>query len=482
MEKASGSIAGHEEKMKSYLNLRNYFASVACLIVLGTFWGGSVFADCEVAKLLGSLGEPSGLLGWSASISGDVAILGDLNYGYGSAYVFRFNGTNWVEDAKFHNYEYPDRYGWSVGICGDTAVAGAPDDNDIGISSGSVYIYVYSFSYGWTHWECETKLFASDGAADDYFGSSVAISDDTIVVGADGDDDNGFDSGSAYIFRLNDSNWVEECKLVASDGTMGDGFGVSADISGDTIVIGATGDDDNGDESGSAYIFRFNGSSWIQEAKLLASDDAWGDYFGNSVGISGDVAIIGAPFDEDNGFASGSAYIFRFNGSSWVQEAKLLASDGAWGDCFGRSVSICGNTAVIGADRGYERDYESAYVFRFNGSSWVQETELFASDGVIGDSFGCSIGISGDTVVVGAPCDGYNGYYHGSAYIFDLSLISGDLDLDDDVDFDDLSLFAEHWLKDDCGPCRCDRADCTRDGEVNFSDYAELAANWLEGD
>ncbi|MDP7032835.1 MAG: FG-GAP repeat protein, partial [Gemmatimonadota bacterium] len=174
----------------------------------------------------------------------------------------------------------------------------------------------------------EAKLLAADGAASDYFGFSVSISGDTAVIGAAWDDDNGSYSGSAYIFRFDGKQWIQEAKLLAADGAADDHFGFSVSISGDTAVIGAYYDDDNGTASGSAYIFHFDGTQWIQEAKLLAADGDEGDWFGSSVSISGDTAVIGARSDDDNGSYSGSAYIFHFDGTQWIQEAKLLAADG----------------------------------------------------------------------------------------------------------------------------------------------------------
>ena len=143
------------------------------------------------------------------------------------------------------------------------------------------------------------------------------------------DDDNGVDSGSAYVFRYDGSDWVEEAKLTASDGAADDYFGGSVAISGDTAVVGAVCDDDNGRNSGSAYVFRYDGSDWAEEAKLTASDGAAYDYFGCSVAVSGDTAVVGASDDDDNGLDSGSAYVFRYDGSDWTEEAKLTASDGA---------------------------------------------------------------------------------------------------------------------------------------------------------
>ena len=157
----------------------------------------------------------------------------------------------------------------------------------------------------------ETKLTASDGTAYDFFGNSVSISDDTAVVGAVEDDDKGVDSGSAYVFRYNGSAWVQEAKLTASDGEADDYFGVSVSISGDMVVVGAYGDDGVPANSGSAYIFRYDGNNWVEEAILTASDGAEGDLFGYSVSISGDTVVVGAVFGDDNSVTdSGSAYVF----------------------------------------------------------------------------------------------------------------------------------------------------------------------------
>ena len=156
----------------------------------------------------------------------------------------------------------------------------------------------------------EFKITASDGARNDRFGYSVSISGDYAIVGADSDDDNGIFSGSAYVFKRSGTSWTQEAKLLASDGATGDQFGFSVSISGDYAVVGAFADDDNGENSGSAYLFKRSGTSWTQEAKLLASDGAAGDQFGLSASISGDYAVVGAFADDDNGDRSGSAYLY----------------------------------------------------------------------------------------------------------------------------------------------------------------------------
>jgi len=398
----------------------------ATLSLLFVFMLGSKTYATTEAKLLASDGAANDDFGDSVSISGDVALVGayandDKGAESGSAYVFRWNGSDWVEEQKLlaSDGAEDDDFGDSVSISGNVALVGAYGNDDNGDVSGSAYV----FRWNGSNWVEEPKLLASDGAEDDYFGRSVSISGDVALVGAWGDDDNGNWSGSAYVFRWNASSWVEEPKLLASDGAEYDYFGCSVSISGNVALVGAYGNDDNGSYSGSAYVFRWNGSNWVEEQKLLASDAAEYDYFGDSVSISGDVALVGARDDDDNGSYSGSAYVFRWNGSSWVEEQKLLASDGAAFDAFGISVSISGDVALVGAssnDNGIGSG--SAYVFRWNGSSWVEEQKLLASDAAADDYFGDSVSISGDVALVGAWGDEDNGDDSGSAYVFKIAV------------------------------------------------------------
>lgn len=202
-------------------------------------------------------------------------------------------------------------------------------------------------------------------------------------------------------------------KLLPTDGAADDLFGRSVSVSGNVALVGSRSDDDNGDFSGSAYVFRFNGSTWVQEAKLTASDGVEGDGFGLSVSVSGELALIGASFVDDNGLNSGAAYVFRYDGGSWIEEQKLLASDGLNIDMFGDSVSLSGNTAVVGAhNRG------RAYVFRYDGNTWVEEFKLSSPDCPATDEFGASVSIFGDTILVGANGDDENGFHSGAAFLF----------------------------------------------------------------
>ncbi|KAH8050091.1 hypothetical protein JL722_11627 [Aureococcus anophagefferens] len=266
-----------------------------------------------------------------------------------------------------------DYFGYSVAISGDLVVVGAYRDDDAGSKTGSAYVFRTTNDGG--SWTQTAKLVASDAAKDNY-GKSVAISGDLVVVGADGRNE---DVGSAYVFRTrNDgASWSQTAKLLASDAAKDDVFGESVAVSGDS------------------------GASWTQTAKLLASDAAADDYFGYSVAISGDLVVVGAYRDDDAGSKTGSAYVFRTTngGASWTQTAKLVASDAAKDNYFGKSVAISGDLVVVGAD-GRNEDVGSAYVFRTrnDGASWSQTAKLLASDAAKDDVFGESVAVSGDLV------------------------------------------------------------------------------------
>ncbi len=222
------------------------------------------------------------------------------------------------------------------------------------------------------------KLLPDDGAAIDLFGNSVAISGAIVIVGARGDDDNGDFSGSAYLFDISDpANPAQIAKLLADDGAALDEFGVSVAISGAIVIVGAPADDDNGSQSGSAYLF--DTATGRQIAKLLPDDGAAGDLFGISVAISGATVIVGAWHDDDNGSNSGSAYLF--DTTSGEQIAKLLAKDGAAGDTLGLSVAISDTTAIVGARLDDDNGGSSGSAYLFDTTTGRQIAKLLANDG-----------------------------------------------------------------------------------------------------
>ena len=335
-----------------------------------------------LAKLVASDAAEGDYFGGSVAVSGDLVVVGvsgdDHAGAYsGSAYVFRMTNASWTQVAKLAASDAGsrDKFGHSVAVSGDLVVVGAYANSDAGSASGSAY--VFRTTNGGASWTETAKLVASDGAKWEYFGRSVAISGDLVVVGAVADDDDDSNPGSAYVFRTTDdgASWTQTAKLVASDAAANDRFGYSVAISGDLVVVGAYANDDGGSDSGAAYVFRTmdDGASWTQTAKLLASDAAAGDRFGDPVAIRGDLVVVGAFGDDDAGDLSGSAYAWRTtdDGASWTQTAKLVASDAAAEDYFGRSVAISGGLVVVGAygndDAGSRSG--SAYVFPADGSA-----------------------------------------------------------------------------------------------------------------
>ena len=306
-----------------------------------------------------------------------------------------------------------DRFGLAVDLEMDTALIGALLDDDDGSDSGAVYVFV---SNGSDDWSQQAKLTSDDAQAGDLFGSSVALNADTAIIGARFEDENGNDAGAAYIFVRDGSSWSQQAKLTPDDADGGDRFGASVAVSGGRAVIGAWGDDDNGSDSGAAYVFVHDGGgSWSQQAKLTANDGGAGDEFGFSVAMAGGTVIVGASLDSDNGSDAGSAYVFVDAGNgTWDQQAKLEPADAADADRFGTSVGIAGDLVVVGA-----RDAGAAYVFADDGvGNWTEQAKLTAADGEPADFFGGNVAIAGDTVVIGANRDDDINLNAGAVYIF----------------------------------------------------------------
>ncbi len=302
-----------------------------------------------------------------------------------------------------------DYFGVSVGISGDTAAVGARLDDDNGSQSGSLYVFDVA-----TGSELR-KLRATDGAAYDRLGSALAMDGNRTLVAAAGDDDNGLDSGSAYLFDV--VTGQELLKLTPADGAAGDIFGISVAMDGDLAIIGAFGDDDNGDNAGSAYVF--NLATGQQLHKLLAADGQASDFFGGSVGISEGVAIVGAYGDDDNGTLSGSAYLFDV--TTGQQLSKLTPDLSAPLDAFGAVVAIDGPRAVITSTRPNGFSPADSAVYLFDVTTGQQLAQLTTAEGTFGTGFGASLALGEGRILVGAFGAEAGGIASGSAWEFDLA-------------------------------------------------------------
>ncbi len=358
---------------------------------------------------------------------------------------------------KASNTDAWDSFGYSVSISGDTVVVGAlgEDSNATGVNgdqndnsasdAGAAYVFVRRGAL----WFQQAYLKASNTDAGDAFGDSVSISGDTIVVGAPGESSNATGvngdqsdnsasvAGAAYVFTRSAGVWSQEAYLKASNTDALDEFGLPVSISGETVVVGAPYEDSNatginGDQSnnsasnaGAAYVFLRSGSTWTQQAYLKASNTDAGDFFGLSVSVSGDTVVVGARWEDSNATGvngdqsdnsaskAGAVYVFVRSGSTWTQQAYLKASNTGMGDNFGRSVTISGDTVVVGANgedsnangsqgNNFATNAGAAYVFVRSGTTWTQQAYLKASNIGAYDNFGYYVAISGDTVVVGA--------------------------------------------------------------------------------
>ncbi|MAV76072.1 MAG: hypothetical protein CL691_05580, partial [Cellvibrionales bacterium] len=375
-------------------------------------------------KLTASDGNQNDYFGMSVSIDGDTVLIGadgddDNGNKSGSAYVYTHSNGVWTQQQKLTASDGAenDYFGHSVSIDGDTALIGAWGDD---YRQGSAYLFVRSNGV----WSEQQKLTASDGTFSDYFGDEVSLDSDTALIGAHMDDDDingGYNSGSAYVFVRSNGVWSEQQKLIANDATQNDKFGIDVSLNGDTAVIGAPLDDDNGDNSGSAYIFVRSNGIWTQQQKLTASDGAERETFGYGISLDGDTAFIGSY--GDNTYYSGSAYVFVRSNGVWSELQKLIASDIAEFQYFGNRISLNGDTALISAygddDNGISSG--SAYVFVRSNGVWSEEQKLTAIDGFENDIFGRSVSIDGNTAVIGAYWGDGISTDSGSAYIFPLS-------------------------------------------------------------
>ena len=364
-------------------------------------------------KITASDGAAGNEFGRSIAIGSGRIVVGapyddDNGSSSGSAYIFDLDGTQ-LAKITASDGAAGDFFGESVAVGCGRIVVGARFDDDNGDGSGSAYIFDLDGTQ-------LTKITASDGAANDRFGWSVAVGSGRIVVGAYADDSF---QGSAYIFDL---DGTQLAKITASDGAAGDQFGESVAVGCGRIVVGARYDSDNGTNSGSAYIFDLDGN---QLAKITASDAAAYDWFGLSVAVGCGRIVVGARQDDDNGFSSGSAYIYDLDGT---QLAKITASDGAANDQFGTSVAIGSGRIVVGAygddDNGSESG--STYIFDLDGT---QLTKITASDGAASDQFGWSVAVDSGRIVVGTPDDADNGSSSGSAYIYETPRVYTPYDL-----------------------------------------------------
>jgi hypothetical protein len=376
-------------------------------------------------KLLASAPAVSDFYGSAVAVLGDVAVVGAPNHDAagadaGEAHVLRRTGDAWTHEATLAGADLAayDYFGFAVALERDLVFAGAYEASAGGSTCGAVYV----FGYDGSAWTQRAKLVPSTIQSSMNFGRAVAACGDRVVVGAPREGSPG-GAGSAYVFRYDGDAWIQEARLRAPLPASSALFGWSVAIDGDVVVVGECYDDEVGMNAGAAHAFRFDGSAWVYEAKLVNPASAAWDQLGCSVAVSGDRAAIGALRGTVAGNAVGTVSVFRHDGTSWGLEQTLAADDPqslAW---LGFSTSIVGTTVVAGAyaaDVGLVRS-GAAYLFEHDGSQWVQRAKVAPSDGAQSDWFGFASAFDGTAVLVGAPYQDQGADGGGACYFYGLA-------------------------------------------------------------
>ncbi len=357
------------------------------LLIFALCAPGYGVAQCDFEELQKVFDPNASQFDWfghSVSFDGDVAIVGsfqddDTGLNNGSVFIYRSNGSTWTEEQKINGQASSRGFGASVTIEDDVAVV-------VAIASGKVLV----FRFNGTSWEEETVLPVQ-------IPRSVSLDNGVLIVGSD--DSVG---GEASIFTYDEDQWILEDTITASDASFDDQFGRAVSIDGQhrVAIIGAPKNDDAcpqslNCDSGSSYIFRYDGSSWVQEQKITASDADRVDEFGSTVSIVADQAVVGG---SGPAIPGKKAYAFRFTSGNWIEEQRLTAPNAA----LGNSVVLGERGLVAVGGVSGQSNLGEVYTFKFDGNTWNSDQVLTASDAKMFDDFGFAVDISGSELLVGA--------------------------------------------------------------------------------
>lgn len=406
---------------------------------------------------MASDGTNGAQFGTAVAISADTIVVGapydgGIEQPLGAAYVFARDGAAWVEQAKLTADGEPwEAFGVAVAISGDTAAVGRLADTSTGMDSGATHVFVRDANV----WREQDKLLSDGASFNDRFGFALAIDGDTLVVGAPGDDDETANAGAVYVFVRAAEQWLPQAKLTSPRAADSGNFGQAVAISGDVIVVGEpySWTVRPADDAWSAYVFRRDGESWSHEATLLPADSAVTEEFGFAVAVSGDTAVVNA--------RTHSPHVFAFDGSDWALQpplpptppmiAESLALDDAW-------LVVASPGDITPAET-----YGSALAFRNRSGVWHADAELLPEDPPQNSEhqYGYAMAVSGDTAVVGVLNDTTDLSSPGEAYVYTLV---PDLDGDGVPDVDD-----------NCPEtANADQADVDDDGIGDACDTPEL--------
>ena len=457
-------------------------------LVAALLFGGASSAEAQglQATLLPADPASTQLFGQSVALQGDLAVIGATGdtSNAGAAYVFRRTLGVWGQELKLEpaDLEATDLFGAGTSIDGDLIAVGAPDALDVfgGGSPGSGAIYLFRDTSG--TWPQQARLTALDSENFDQLGRSVAAQGDVVVAGApgdkptgDGDPDGG--EGSAYVFRFDGAAWLQEAKLTSNHAANGDRLGESIAIDGDVIAVGAPGYDHFATDTGTVYVFKRVSGVWLFQLRLTANDADAGDNFGASVAVDGDLIAVGAPRDNQGASDTGAVYIFGYDGSTWTQQLKLVAGDAAANAQLGASVALQTPILLAGSPGAAAGDGKG-YLFALYGTSWIEHSQ-FADGASLANGRG--VALDGAQVLLGAPWTSNGGLlFAGDAYIFDAFADCNGNSLPDDTD---ITVGGSSDCNTNLVPDECDIAtgfslDCDENGVPDECD-ADCNANQL---
>ncbi len=386
-----------------------------------------------LVKLVPDAVMPSDQFGLAVSMSGNTLMVGanfhdDIAEDAGAAFVYEKEGADWnlTDTIVLTEGREGDGFGFSVAVDGNFAIVGALGDDEKGASAGAAYVF---FREG-TAWHLQSKLTANDGSANDAFGFSVAISGNIALVGARGVDEQGNSSGAAYLFVRSNTGWVQLNKLKPIDGSAGDFFGTSVALNENYAIIGAllaNGVDDN---AGAAYVFENRGAIWLETAKLAAENGRSLDQFGVSVALEGELIVVGARSNDDKALEAGAAYVFRKQDDGFDQVDYLLARDGVGNDAFGQSVSLTESYIVVGApgDDDAGASAGAVYLFEEKDGAWLQVAKLRPDENLTNGGMGVAVAASRNQTVAGAWGNEGEEIVSGAAFVFDLTTVLTDVE------------------------------------------------------
>jgi cysteine-rich repeat protein len=390
---------------------------------------GFIFPSFENDKILPDESDDDAEFGHSVAIEGDLAVVGsnlddnEFNAN-GAIFIYRFDGFEWelIQELSPNEFDPTNQYGEFVDIDNDRIIVGSSKGNsETTLNSGIVHVYNKVGDV----WVEEQILVSTDEQSLDEFGVSGDIGGDLIVIGAwKADSDSVIETGAAYVFRYNPGAgvWEEEQKLTPSDGVSFDKFGSAVAFEEDLIVVGAIYNDEGANDAGAAYVFRYNSGSglWEEEQKLENNVPGFGDWMGGAVDIENGEIFVGESKGEIIQNNIGIVNIYNFDGSNWIESQEIEASDGNVNDLFGHSVSASGNLLVVGVNYRDDMGIDSgaAYVYEKEGNEWILFKKLLALDGVAEDEFGFSVATDGEKAIIGSRFDDPFDLNSGSAYVF----------------------------------------------------------------